>query len=131
MKMYFLTSLILLSASIGSWSIAAEKTGDEWQATALSDATIKKVQEGIYEHKKCISEQMKKPDYAKMDSRNATDAIIKQCEPALSKIRETYLADKVPATVADRHLKQIRIQVTRKALQGMMFSEAARKAGQP
>jgi hypothetical protein len=54
---------------------------------------------------------------------------MKQCEPVLTKMREIYTDAKVPGVIADRHLKQMRFQTTREALQGMMFSEAARKAG--
>lgn len=74
---------------------------------------------------------MQKPSSLDMDSRKATDEIIKQCEPVLGKIREVYLADKVPGAIADRHLRQLRIQTTRKALQNLMFEQAARQAGQP
>ncbi|NOU13989.1 MAG: hypothetical protein HOO92_08525 [Methylococcaceae bacterium] len=45
-------------------------------------------------------------------------------------MRDIYIAEKVPAVIADRHLKQMRLQTTRTALQGMMFSEAARKSSQ-
>ncbi len=68
--------------------------------------------------------------YQAQESRNATEAIMKQCEPVLSQMREVYLAEKVPGTIADRHLRQMRMQTTRNVLQGMMFSEAARKSGQ-
>lgn len=122
---YFLIALLI------STSALAEPANEEWQNTVLTDATIKKIQEAKYEHKKCVGEQMQKPAYLEMDSRNATDEIIKQCEPALAKIREIYLAEKVPGTIADRHLRQIRIQITRNALQGLIFAQAARKAGQP
>jgi len=74
---------------------------------------------------------MQKGGYLKMDTRNATDAIMKQCETVLGKMREVYLAEKIPSVVADRHLKQMRMETTRKVLQNLMFAEAARKAGQP
>ena len=74
---------------------------------------------------------MQKPAYLNMDSRNATDEIIKHCEPVLAKIREVYLAEKVPGIIADRHLRQMRMQITRNVLQGLMFEQASRKAGQP
>jgi hypothetical protein len=108
----------------------AENTGSEWQNTVLSETTIKKIQTGKQEYQKCIIEELKKPVYADADSGTATGAIIKQCEPALGKMREIYIAEKVPAEIADRHLRQIRIQMTRNALQGLIFSQAARNAGQ-
>jgi len=73
---------------------------------------------------------MQKPEYQTKESRVSTEAIIKHCEPGLAKMREIYIAEKVPEVIADRHLKQMRIQTTRTALQGMMFSEAARKSSQ-
>jgi len=44
-------------------------------------------------------------------------------------MREVYTDAEVPGTIADRHLKQMRLQTTRDVLQNMMFSEAARKTG--
>lgn len=126
MKTIFSLITLLISASV-----AAEKASEEWQNTVLTDATIKKIQESRYGYKKCVGEQMQKPAYLDMDSRKATDEIIKQCEPVLGKIRGVYLAEKVPGVIADRHLRQMRIQVTRNALQGLIFVQAARKAGQP
>jgi hypothetical protein len=46
-------------------------------------------------------------------------------------MRAVYLEQKVPAMMADRHLKQMRVRTTRKLLQELIFSEAARKSGQP
>lgn len=131
MKTLFFPSVLLFGALLFSVGAVAEKANEEWQNTTLTDATIKKIQESRYEYKKCVGEQMQKPAYLDMDSRKATDEIIKQCEPVLGKIREVYLAEKVPGVIADRHLRQMRIQVTRNALQGLMFAQAARKAGQP
>jgi len=48
----------------------------------------------------------------------------------LSQMREVYLAEKVPGTIADRHLRQMRMKTTRSVLQEMMFREASRKSGQ-
>ncbi len=123
-KIFFLA--ILLS----TMTAFADDAKNEWHNTTLSDATIKKIQDAKYQYKKCVAEEMQKPANQQMDSRQATDAIIKQCEPVLAKMRDVYLAEKVPEVIADRHLKQMRLQTTRSALQGMMFSEAARKSGQ-
>jgi hypothetical protein len=132
MKTSFFPSALLSGTLLFSMGAVAEKANEEWQNTTITDAAIKKIQEAKYEHKKCVGEQMQKPAYLNMeDSRKATDEIIKQCEPALAKMRGIYLAEKVPGIIADRHLRQIRIQVTRKALQGLMFAQATRKAGQP
>ena len=123
-KIFFLT--ILLSAM----TAFADDAKNEWQNTTLSDATIKKIQDAQYQYKKCVGGEMQKPAHQEQESRKATEEIMKQCEPVLSRMREVYLAEKVPGTIADRHLKQMRMQTTRNVLQGMMFSEAARKSGQ-
>jgi phage terminase large subunit GpA-like protein len=123
-KILFLTVLLSASAAF------AEDGKNDWHDTTLSDATIKKIQAAQYQYKKCVSAEMQKFAQQDMDSRNATDVIMKQCESVLSQMREVYLAEKVPDPVADRHLKQMRIQTTRNVLQGMIFNEAARKSGQ-
>lgn len=119
-------TLFFLLALFISATAFAEQASDEWQNTVLTEATIKKIQESKYDYKKCVGEQMQKPAYLEMDSRKATDEIMKQCESTLSKIREVYLAEKVPGIIADRHLKQIRIQTTRKALENLIFAQAAK-----
>jgi hypothetical protein len=121
--------IICIAALIVASNSYAEASKDDWQNTTISEATIAKIQAGKYEYKKCVSDEMQKPDYQRQESRAATESIIKQCEPVLGKMREIYVEEKVPEVVADRHLKQLRIQVTRDALQNMMYSEAAR-AGQ-
>lgn len=126
MKIFF-----LLLALLFSLSAVAEPSTDEWQNTSLSDETIKKIQESRFEYKKCVGSQMQKPEYVQMDTRKATEEITKQCEPTLAKIREVYLAEKLPGAIADRHLRQIRTQTTRKVLQNLMYEQASRSAGQP
>lgn len=122
---YFLISLLV------TINVSAEEAKGEWQSSTLSDATIKKIQEATVEYKKCVGQQMQKKEYLDMDTRKATDEIMKQCETALGKSREVYLAEKIPAEIADRHLKQIRTRTTRSALQNLMFEQAARGAGKP
>jgi hypothetical protein len=123
-KIFFLTVLLSTATAF------ADDAKNEWNNTTLSDATIKKIQDSQYQYKKCVSGEMQKPAHQGQGSREATEAIMKQCESVLSQMREVYLAEKVPATIADRHLKQMRMQTTRNVLQGMMFNEAARKSGQ-
>ncbi len=124
MKKFFALTLLLFAGTAFS-----DDAKNEWHNTTLSDATIEKIQAARFEYKKCVGDEMQKPAYLEQDSRKATEAIIKQCEPILAKIREVYTDAEVPGVIADRHLKQMRLQTTRDALQGMMFSEAVRKAG--
>ncbi|MDO9424277.1 MAG: hypothetical protein Q7T40_08830 [Methylobacter sp.] len=123
-KILFLT--VLLSAA----TAFADDAKNEWHNTTLSDATIKKIQDAGYQYKLCVSAEMQKPAHQQQESRRATEEIMTQCESILSRMREVYLAEKVPGAIADRHLRQMRMQVTRNVLRGMMFGEAARKSGQ-
>lgn len=122
MKKLFLIPLLLISTTC----FAAEASKDDWQNTTISDATIKKIQESKYVYKKCVADEMQKDAYQKQESRHATETIVKQCESVLGKMRDVYIAEKVPEVIADRHLKQMRLQTTRLVLQDMMFNEAAR-----
>lgn len=106
-----------------------ESTATPWNGTSLSDATIKKVQDVKYAYTQCVYTEAQKKGYAKIDSRVATDAVIKQCESKLAEIRETFTNDGVPKIIADRYLKKTRVVMTRKILKSFMFAEAARKAG--
>jgi uncharacterized protein YaaW (UPF0174 family) len=122
MRKLLLLPLLVVSMS----SFAVEKAVDEWETTTISDATIKKIQDSKFVYKKCVSDEMQKAQYQKQESRHATEEIVKQCENVLAKMREVYIAEKVPEVIADRHLKQMRLQTTRLVLQDMMFNEAAR-----
>jgi hypothetical protein len=122
MKKLFLIPLLLISTV----SFAEEPSKDDWQNTTISESTIKKIQESKYVYKKCVADEMQKTPYQKQESRQATEAIVKQCENGLAKMRDVYIAEKVPEVIADRHLKQMRLQTTRLVLQDMMYNEAAR-----
>ncbi len=122
-------NILFLSLLLSAGTAFSDDAKNEWHNTTLSDATIEKIQAAKYEYKKCVGGEMQKSAYQEQDSRKAADAIMKQCETILAKMREVYTEAKVPEVIADRHLKQVRTQTTREALQGMMFSEASRKAG--
>jgi len=121
--------ILCVAALLLATNSYAENNKNEWQNTTISEETIAKIQAAKYEYKKCVSDEMQKPAYQSQESRAATEVIIKECEPVLTKMRAVYLEEKVPEVIADRHLKQMRLQTTREALQNMMYGEAAR-AGQ-
>lgn len=127
MKFALIAALLMLS----QLAFAEESNKDDWNETTLSEETIQKIQKAQFTYKKCVVDAMKNPDFAKLESRNATDAVIKQCEPTLAEMRKVYTDAEVPGIIADRHLKKMRIQVTRNVLQELMYVEAAKKAGQP
>jgi len=122
--------ILFLALFLSSMFIQAKEVKQEWEGTALSEETIKKIQLSQVEYKQCVGTEMQKEGYAKIESRSATDAIIKQCEAVLSKMRQTYVEAKVPEVIADRHLKKMRITITRRVLKQLMFAEAARATGQ-
>lgn len=124
---YRLFALLMLAAGMA----CAEDAKEEWNETSLSNETIEKIQKAQFNYKKCVVDTMQKPDFAKLESRNATDAIIKLCETTLGEMRQVYLDAQVPGVIADRHLKKLRIQVTRNLLQELMYAEAAKKSGMP
>jgi hypothetical protein len=121
----FLFITFLVSSSLAF----AKDAKNEWNGTSLTEATIKKIQQAQYGYKKCVTDEMMKVGYAKIESRSATDAIIKQCEKELAKMRQVYLDVEVPGVIADRHLKKMRFDITRRVLKQLMFAEAARKTG--
>lgn len=122
---YRLFVVLMLVAGLAG----AEEAGQEWNVTSLSDATIEQIQKAQFNYKKCVVEAMKQPEHLSLESRRATDVIIRQCEPTLAEMRNIYVDVGVPAAIADRHLKSLRIKVTRNLLQELMYLEAAKKAG--
>lgn len=122
MKKFLIIAALLYSSLL----LAAEP---EWEGTTLSDALIEKIQTANANYTSCAAKEMQKPSYATIDVRQATESVIKECEPVLSKIRAIYLSEKVPAVIADRQLKKMRIQTTRNVLGELMFRDGSRKAG--
>ena len=75
----------------------------------------------------CVTNEMQNSAYVKMDTRAATDQVLKKCEQPLSDIRTVFNSEKGPTTISDRYLKKTRTQTARKVLEQLMFAEAARK----
>ena len=123
---HILFLVILVSSSLAY----ATDAKNEWHATSLSEETIKKIQQAQFNYKKCVTDEMQKKGYLKIESRSATDAIIKQCEDVLSQMRQVYIDAEVPEVIADRHLKKMRTDITHRVLKQLMFAEAARASGQ-
>ena len=97
-----------------------------WESTTLSDATIKHIQEAKHQYLLCITTEAKKLYKTKMDSRAATDFILKQCEENLAQIRTVFEQEKVPVAITDRYLKKTRTQTARKVLEEMIIAAATR-----
>ncbi len=122
MKQIFFVAMLL-----AAWNLfAADAGGEQWHSTTLSDATIKNIQDAKYRYLHCISKETEKRLDSKMDSRAATDLILKQCEQPLTNIRQVFKQEKVPDGIADLYLKKTRTQTARKVLEQMMYSAASR-----
>lgn len=121
--------LLFLALWSTSFTVFANDPKNEWHNTTLSDATIKKIQEARFEYKKCVDAEIQKPAYQSADVRTGAEQVVKQCESVLAKMRDVYAAEKVPETIIDRHMKQMRLQTTRIVIQNLMFAAAAREAG--
>ncbi len=120
--------LFILAFVLASSSALANDPKNEWHSTTLKEDTIKKIQTAQFNYKSCIVKEMQKKGYASIESRTATGAIIKRCEPVLAEMRKVYTDAKVPDVIADRHLKKMRIQLTRRLLKQLMYQEAAKAA---
>ena len=105
---------------------AADKTDQQWPATTLSDTTIKNVQTAKYNYLKCIAKEAKKKHYARMDTRAATDRILKQCEKPLTEIKKVFNQEKIPEHISSRYLQRTRTMTARKVLEQMMINAALR-----
>ncbi|KAF3981964.1 MAG: hypothetical protein HFP78_04335 [Methylococcales symbiont of Hymedesmia sp. n. MRB-2018] len=118
--------LICLMASSFAYAVEAKNA---WNATKLTESTIKKIQQAQYQYKKCVTDKMRLTAKGNVDVKGATASIIKQCEEVLAQMRQRYLDNDVPAVIADRHLKKMRNDITRRVVKQLMFAKAAGKAG--
>ncbi len=99
-----------------------------WQPTTLSSATIEKTRVATQAYHVCLDKEINAFRLIPMDSRDATNIILKKCESELTPIRTALLAERVPPKIADRLLRKRRNQALRKVFQLMMFAESQREA---
>ncbi len=121
--------VLFIALLMSSSSTFAAEAKNEWNATKLTDTTIKNIQQAQYQYKKCVTDKMQKTNSHNIEVKGATDAIMKQCEQVLSQMRQVYLDADVPGVIADRHLKKMRIDITRRVIKQLMFTAAATKMG--
>ena len=119
-------SLNTQNDSSNSAALTSDSKSQSWESTTLSDTTIKHIQEAKHQYLLCITTEAKKLYKTKMDSRAATDFILKQCEENLAQIRTVFEQEKVPVAITDRYLKKTRTQTARKVLEEMIIAAATR-----
>lgn len=107
--------------------VAHKVEANEWRKTILSVAAIKNIQQLQYRYKQCVANEIKRIMPNNISSYQATAIIIKQCEAILTRVRPIFIHEKVPERLADRYMKKIRTEITRKALQHIMFANVAKK----
>ncbi len=122
MNKFFFGLLALTVCILASQAMATE----EWQASTLSDETIRKVQTETTEYHRCLGVEVSQFQKTQLDSRDATSLILKKCELKLLPIRDAFLAEKVEVAAIDHFLMRKRHQAVRKVLQAMMFAESQR-----
>ncbi len=127
MKKIMFFTLIIASCNL----YAGHKQGNEWQQTTLSDSAINHIQKAKYKYSQCIRTEIEKIMSANIDSRKATDMVMKQCELVLKDVRQIFIDEKVPEQLADRYMKKTRTETARKTLKHLMFVDASKKMGQP
>ena len=123
MRKFLLPFLLMTSLT----ALAAKDKQEEWQASTLSESTISSIQQAKYNYLTCITEEVKKRIKIKMDSRAATDHVLKECEKSLEKVRTTFQKENIPAKTSARYLKMTRTKTARKVLQELLYAAAARK----
>lgn len=126
MKQFCLLALCLIFAKP---VLAAKDSSDIWQGTKLSDESIENIQKAKYKYMQCITSEVQKQTYVKMDTRIATDKILQHCEKYLGHVKTVLQQEKVPDAINVRYQKQIRTQTARMVLQQLMLEAASRTAG--
>jgi hypothetical protein len=101
----------------------------EWAPSTLSEATMTKTREAQRGYEQCLNEQLVKHLASDTDSRAVTDTILKTCEDRLNPIRAAFDAEKVPAAITDRYLRQQRSRAAQGVLREIMAAQAVRQAG--
>jgi hypothetical protein len=114
------------SSNVSARAVKPKNKSQTWESTTLSDATIKHIQDAKHQYLLCISTETQKLLKINMDSRAATDLILKQCEDKLAQIRVVFTQEKVPVAITDRYIKRTRTQTARKVLQEMIIAAATR-----
>ncbi len=123
MRKFLLLVLLVISLP----TLAEKNQKKEWQASTLSDSTIANIQKAKYEYLTCITQEVKKKSKIKMDTRAATDLVLKECEKNLVNISTTFKKENIPSSMSDRYIKKTRTQTARKVLQEFIYAAAAKQ----
>lgn len=122
-RFLFISALLVLVSQISE--ISAE---EEWTPSILPDQTIQTIQKQTQIYHQCLERHITTFNIKGIDSRDASNWILKQCENKLNPIRTALLDQKVPLAIANRYLIKKRHQAARKVLKYMMFAKSQQEA---
>ena len=97
---------------------------ERWNPSILSEQTIQKINQQTKVYHQCLDRQITTFNLKGIDSRDASNWILKQCENQLDPIRAALLNEKVPVEIANRYLLKKKHQAARKVLRFMMFAKS-------
>ena len=102
-----------------------------WQPSTLDEKTLKKVDEAVLAHQKCLNEETRHHLKDPEDSRRVTDLILNACDGRLAPIKPAFQAEKVPDILAERYLRRKRSQAAQQVLRVVMSEQALRHRETP
>lgn len=115
--------LVSFFVLLAAWNDAVS-ANEQWNRSILSDQTIQKINQQTTVYHQCLDRHIATFNLKSIDSRDASNWILKQCENRLDAIRTALLDEKVPVEIANRYLLKKRHQAARKVLKFMMFSKS-------
>jgi hypothetical protein len=102
----------------------------EWQASALSEQSIRKINALNVKYQQCLQEETDAQANLAADPRAIGDSILHRCEETLNGIRSVMEAEGVPDAISARYLRKNRSQGAQNVMRAVQFVQARRAAEQ-
>lgn len=122
-RLIYLSAIIALSGCTESKKQSPSLVEPD-SASPLSEETRTYIRLATQQYHLCLTDGIRSQTKIINDSRETTQVIVNQCESKLGPIRERLLAEKMPASVADRYLRRKRVQATRNILRQVMYMQS-------
>lgn len=120
--MYFRPLLLTLSLTLAVNLAQGEE--QQWEPSTLKPETIEATHQARIEYYTCLRQELARTDPLQADARHLGDALLERCEPRLQPIATALAAERVPASIANRYLRSIRVPASRFVLQQLMGAQA-------
>lgn len=98
----------------------------EWQASSLSPETIAKAKAAERDYRQCLTKEIVARNQNRGDPREITNLILKACEDRLPAIKTAFDAEKVPAIISERKIRQTRSHGVQSVLRAVSEVQAQR-----